>query len=78
VGNKVRDAQDADFLEASSPNIPLIGYLPVDMAVQEADRLGESVYDYVPAVRYAAKQIAEKLLIQTTGTDDQQPVKIGE
>jgi CO dehydrogenase maturation factor len=78
VGNKVHDGQDADFLEESSPNLPLIGYLPSDMAVQEADRLGKAVYDYVPTLRHAAEQIAERLLEQATKVNDQRPVKIGE
>ena len=78
VGNKVRNAQDAGFLEASSPNLPLTGYLPADIAVQEADRLGEAVYDYVPPLRHAAEQIAEKLLVQTASADDQRPVKMTE
>ncbi len=64
VGNKVRDAQEASFLREASPGLPLIGYLPADLAVQEADRLGEAVYDYVPALRQAAEQIASKLLVE--------------
>jgi CO dehydrogenase maturation factor len=61
VGNKVRNKEDADFLASSSPDLPLIGYFPADLAVQEADRVGESVYDYVPSLRQAASEIAEKL-----------------
>ena len=64
VGNKVRDEQEASFLEAQTPGLPVLGYLPADLAVQEADRLGEAVYDYVPALREAAGQIANKLLAE--------------
>jgi CO dehydrogenase maturation factor len=62
VGNKVRDKSEAAFLEAESPGLPLIGTIPADMAVQEADRLGQAVYDYVPAIRQAGEEIAGKLL----------------
>lgn len=65
VGNKVRDEQEAAFLEAASPGLPVIGALPADLAVQEADRLGVAVYDYVPAVREAAESIAARLLEET-------------
>jgi len=61
VGNKVRDEADADFLASASPDLPLIGYLPADLMVQEADRVGESVYDYVPSLRQAAEGIAGRL-----------------
>lgn len=72
VGNKVRDEQEAGFLQAESPELPVIGYLTADLAVQEADRLGEAVYDYVPALRQAAEQIAEKLSAEITGVRDKQ------
>jgi hypothetical protein len=39
----------------------LLGVLPADLAVQEADRLGIAVYDYVPALRQAAEQMAAGL-----------------
>ena len=62
VGNKVRDEQEARFLEQQTPGLPVLGYLPADLAVQEADRLGRAVYDYVPAVREAAEKMAGKLV----------------
>jgi len=62
VGNKVRNESEAAFLQAESPGLPLIGILPADMAVQEADRLGQAVYDTVLALRQAAEQIAGKVL----------------
>lgn len=62
VGNKVRDDQEAQFLVEASPGLPVLGNLPADLAVQEADRLGTAVYDHVPAVKEAAQHIAEQLL----------------
>jgi CO dehydrogenase maturation factor len=61
VGNKVRDDEEAAFLAAETPGIPLLGTLPADLAVQEADRLGVAVYDYVPALRQAAEEMARSL-----------------
>lgn len=66
VGNKVRDEEEAAFLKNESPGIPLLGFIPADMGVQEADRLGFAVYDHVPSIRQAGEQIAEQLLAQRT------------
>jgi CO dehydrogenase maturation factor len=62
VGNKVRSQDEATFLESQTPGLPLLGVLPADLAVQEADRLGIAVYDYVPGLRLAAEQMANKLV----------------
>jgi len=61
VGNKVRNEEDAAFMVSASPDLPLIGYLPADLMVQEADRVGDAVYDYVPSMQQAAGEIASKL-----------------
>jgi CO dehydrogenase maturation factor len=61
VGNKVRNEEEANFLEAETPGIPMLGYLPADLKVQEADRLGIPVYEYVPRLKVAAEQINQKL-----------------
>ena len=61
VGNKVRNAEEAAFLEAESPGLPILGMLPADLAVQEADRLGIAVYDHVAALRQAAEATAARL-----------------
>ncbi len=66
VGNKVRDADEVAFLKAESPGLPVLGVLPANLAVQEADRLGAAVYDYVPALRQAAEQIAQTLAMEVT------------
>jgi len=64
VGNKVRDVDESDFLEAETPGMPILGEMPADLAVQEADRLGIAVYDYVPSLREKANQMALKLVEQ--------------
>jgi CO dehydrogenase maturation factor len=62
VGNKVRNADEAAFLEKETPGLPVLGTLPADLGVQEADRLGIPVYDYVPALREAANKMAVELV----------------
>jgi CO dehydrogenase maturation factor len=62
VGNKVRNADEGAFLKDESPGLPVLGYLPADLAVQEADRLGIPVYDHVPTLREAAQSMALNLL----------------
>lgn len=61
VANKVRDDDERAFVAAETPGIPLLGMLPADLAVQEADRLGVAVYDHVPALRAAAAEMADRL-----------------
>lgn len=62
VGNKVRTEEEVKFLERESLGLPLLGTLPMDLGVLDADRLGEPVYDHVPSLKEATKNIAEKLL----------------
>lgn len=61
VGNKVRNHEEVEFIEAESPDLPLLGYLPVDLRVQEADRFGVPVYEHIQSLRAAAQQISETL-----------------
>jgi CO dehydrogenase maturation factor len=62
VGNKIRNDEEEAFLYQNSPGLPLLGFLPVDLAVQEADRLGIPVYDHVPSLHQAAQEMASRLL----------------
>jgi CO dehydrogenase maturation factor len=64
VGNKVRNEDEQKFLEAETPGLPVLGFLPADLKVQEADRLGIPVYDHVPSLKQSAHEIAEKLAAQ--------------
>lgn len=62
VGNKIRNADEERFLQEEAGELPLLGWMPADLGVQEADRLGVAVYDHVPKVRKAAEVMAEKLI----------------
>ncbi len=61
VGNKVRNQEEKKFLEDNTPSLPVLGVMYANLAVQEADRLGIAVYDYVPDLKEAAAQMAKKL-----------------
>lgn len=61
VGNKVRNEDEAKFLETETPDLPVLGYLPADLKVQEADRLGIPVYDHVESLKLATQQISNAL-----------------
>jgi CO dehydrogenase maturation factor len=68
VGNKVRNADEANFLTTETPGIPILGLLPADLAVQEADRLGAAVYDYVPVLHQSAVSMANSLVVEVDRT----------
>jgi CO dehydrogenase nickel-insertion accessory protein CooC1 len=61
VGNKVRNEEEKQFLEMETSGLPLLGVMPADLGVQEADRLGIPVYEHVPALRQAAEAMAKEL-----------------
>ena len=60
VGNRIRHPDDVAFLERES-KLPLLGWLPEDPGVIEADRRRQAVYGAVPALREAAARIADIL-----------------
>jgi CO dehydrogenase maturation factor len=66
VGNKVRNEEEAKFLESESKDIPLIGCLPADMKVQEADRLNVPVYDYVESLKLSTENVIQKIIELTS------------
>ncbi|MBK6712336.1 MAG: AAA family ATPase [Chloroflexi bacterium] len=61
VGNKIRNQDEAAFLQENTPGVPILGLLPADLRVQEADRLGTAVYDHVPALKEQAEKIVNQL-----------------
>ena len=61
VGNKARNAEEADFLEVAPPGLPILGMLPANLALQEENRLGAAVYDCVPTLRQVTEAIPARL-----------------
>lgn len=68
VGNKVRNEEEVKFLEVETPGLRLLGCLPADLKVQEADRLGIPVYDHVESLKAATWQIT-KILNELTNDE---------
>jgi CO dehydrogenase maturation factor len=61
VGNKIRNPEEQAFLQSETPGLPVLGFMPMNLGVQEADRLGIPVYDHVPALRQAAEAMVKEL-----------------
>lgn len=61
VGNKMRNEADRDFLRENSPDLPVLGFLPASPAAVEADVQGVPVYDAVPEMAAAARDIVNQL-----------------
>ena len=61
VGNRIRDEEDLAFLERERGDLPLLGYLPEDPGVVEADRQGTSAYSMAPSLQVAVGAIADQL-----------------
>lgn len=61
VANKIRSEQDLEFLKKNLPDIPVLGYLPFDEKVIEADLTGKPPYELSPALVAAAEEIGQQL-----------------
>ena len=61
VGNRIRDEEDLAFLERERGDLPLLGHLPEDPGVVEADRQGASAYSMAPSLQIAVGAIADQL-----------------
>ncbi len=61
VANKVRDARDEEFIKAHIPAEDLLGFIHYSADVIEADRNGQSPYDYSPAAVEEIRAIKAKM-----------------
>lgn len=61
VGNKVRSEADKEYLIQNLPDFHLLGFLPFDEKVIEADLKGLAPYDLSPATLAAAREIGDNL-----------------
>jgi CO dehydrogenase maturation factor len=61
VGNKIQSLADRAYIEAHSPGLEMIGYLPYTPQVRAADHLGQAVYDIAPELVEAAQAIAARV-----------------
>lgn len=49
VANKVRDAQDEEFIRQAIPAEDFLGFIHYNPEIMDADRMGKSPYDFCPA-----------------------------
>jgi len=61
VGNKVRNDSDRRFIEANSPDLPVIGFLSQTADAIEADLQGAAAFDLAPTLVEEARHIMTKL-----------------
>lgn len=61
VANKVRDQRDEEFIRAHIPAEDLLGFIHYSAGVIEADRNGQSPYDYSPAAVEEIRAIKAKM-----------------
>jgi CO dehydrogenase maturation factor len=61
VGSKVQTDEDRRLIEAGSPGLPVLGHLPLDEAVRQADLEGKAAYDLSPGLRRAAADLIQSV-----------------
>ncbi|MGQ9688517.1 MAG: ATP-binding protein [Desulfobaccales bacterium] len=61
VGNKIRGPEDEEFLKKNIPDLPILGFLPFDPKIIEADLTGKPPYELSPAMLAAAREIGEQI-----------------
>jgi CO dehydrogenase nickel-insertion accessory protein CooC1 len=61
VGSRVQSEADQAFIRQRSPGLPVLGFLPEDPGVREADRSGLPAFDTSPALAEAARSIVAEL-----------------
>lgn len=66
VGSKVRDQEDREFIEGGSPGLTVLGHLPEDQTVREADRQGAAVFDLSPQLAGVAREMVTRLEAEST------------
>jgi CO dehydrogenase maturation factor len=57
VGNKARSDSDRHFIQANSPDLPVLGFLSQSAEAIEADLHGQSAFDLAPTLVGEAKEI---------------------
>jgi CO dehydrogenase maturation factor len=61
VGNKIRTPSDEEFLKKHLPDLPILGFLPFDEKVIEADLTGRPPYETSPILTKAVQEIGRQL-----------------
>jgi CO dehydrogenase maturation factor len=61
VGSKVQGEDDQDFITGHAPGLEVLGFVPDDPRVREADRQGKSLHDVAPDLASIAREIVLNL-----------------
>ena len=61
VGSKIRGPADEEFLKKNLPDFPILGFIPFDDKIIEADLQGRPPYEAVPALGEVAETIGQSL-----------------
>jgi len=64
VGSKVQDDDDLNFIKERSPGLEVIGTIPDDPRVRQADREGVALYHIAPELAQTAQEIVKALLLE--------------
>jgi CO dehydrogenase maturation factor len=62
VGNRVRNDADEAFIRQIAGDLPILGFLPYDPQVIEADLTGQAVYDIAPETVAAGRSLWDRLM----------------
>jgi CO dehydrogenase maturation factor len=65
VGNKIRSESDREFITSSLPGIEILGFIPYDPAVTEADLANRPILAASPQTAKEVKNIYDKLVSLT-------------
>jgi CO dehydrogenase maturation factor len=65
VGNKIRSDADREFITAGLPGLEILGYIPYDPAITEADLANLPLFTTSPQTVKEVKNIYDKLLSLT-------------
>lgn len=65
VGNKIRNEPDKEFITSSLPDLEILGFIPYDPAITEADLANRPLFAASPQTKKEVKNIYEKLLTST-------------
>ncbi|MEA3335781.1 MAG: carbon monoxide dehydrogenase accessory protein CooC [Chloroflexota bacterium] len=61
VANRIRGEADKEFIRKMAGDLPVLGFLPYDPQVIEADLTGQAVYDIAPETVVAAREMLQNL-----------------
>jgi CO dehydrogenase maturation factor len=61
VGSRVQGTTDRQYIESNSPGLPLVGFIPEDERVRQADRAGKALFEMAPELAQAARDTLDAL-----------------